>query len=193
MTTTIKWIHHALFSSSESDSAQTVGGTSEASKRTELAYTDRKKKHQPKIDAYNRRLFEINLVYNVRRHKEVQSIRQRHQIGVKTKRSRFAVRQYVTRARMAFQVRIRINKNAIKILSVATSSDEFEKFTIGMLKEKALNLFPGVDDPGALRVIFGQNEPEDDETFESCNIEHLSVLVVVLIMPGGVVLRLRVI
>lgn len=35
-------------------------------------------------------------------------------------------------------------------------------------------------------MIFGQNELNDDETFESCNIEHLSVLVVVLRMPGGV-------
>lgn len=35
-------------------------------------------------------------------------------------------------------------------------------------------------------MIFGQDEPEDDKTFASCNIEHLSVLVVVLIMPGGV-------
>ncbi|KAK7117961.1 hypothetical protein R3I94_023245 [Phoxinus phoxinus] len=86
---------------------------------------------------------------------------------------------------MAFQVRVRKNKNTIEVLSVASSSEEFEKFTIGKLKEKALSLFPGVDDPEDLRVIFGQNELEDDQTFESCNIEHLSLLVVVLRMPGG--------
>uniref|UniRef100_A0A8C2AWK8 Ubiquitin-like domain-containing protein n=1 Tax=Cyprinus carpio TaxID=7962 RepID=A0A8C2AWK8_CYPCA len=86
---------------------------------------------------------------------------------------------------MAFQVRVRINKNEIKVLSVATSSDEFEEFTIAKLKEKALSLFPGVKDPNRLRVIFGQIELEDDQTFKSCSIQHLSVLVVVLLMPGG--------
>ncbi|KAK7117960.1 hypothetical protein R3I94_023244 [Phoxinus phoxinus] len=86
---------------------------------------------------------------------------------------------------MAFQVRVRINKNTINVLSVASSSEEFEKFTIGKLKEKALSLFPGVNDPERLRVIFGESELKDEQTFENCEIEHLSVLVVVLLMPGG--------
>ncbi|KAK2910833.1 hypothetical protein Q8A67_002966 [Cirrhinus molitorella] len=56
---------------------------------------------------------------------------------------------------MAFQVRIRINKNTIKVLSVASSTEEFNRFTFGKLKEKALHLFPGVNGPEDLRVIFG--------------------------------------
>lgn len=47
--------------------------------------------------------------------------------------------------RMAFQVRVRINKNTVNVLSVASSSEEFEKFTIKQLKKKALSLFPGVN------------------------------------------------
>uniref|UniRef100_A0A671PKI3 Ubiquitin-like domain-containing protein n=1 Tax=Sinocyclocheilus anshuiensis TaxID=1608454 RepID=A0A671PKI3_9TELE len=83
------------------------------------------------------------------------------------------------------QVRVKINKNTIKILTVASSNEEFKKSTIIDLKRKALSLFPGVNDTGELRVIFGKNELEDDKTFESCNIENLSLLVVVLRMPGG--------
>ncbi|XP_048036035.1 uncharacterized protein LOC125261523 isoform X1 [Megalobrama amblycephala] len=86
---------------------------------------------------------------------------------------------------MASRVRIRINKNTIKVLSVASSSEEFERLTIRDLKRKALSLFPGVNDPNRLRVIFGQNELEDDQTFQSYNIEHLSLLVIVLRLPEG--------
>ncbi|KAK2907369.1 hypothetical protein Q8A67_006354 [Cirrhinus molitorella] len=86
---------------------------------------------------------------------------------------------------MAFQVRIRINRNRVDVLSVASSSHEFEQFTIGELKKKALRMFPGVDDPTRLKVIFGQDELEDYQTFESCSIQHLSVLVILLRFPGG--------
>ncbi len=119
---------------------------------------------------------------------------------------------------MAFQVRVRVNKNEIKVLSVASSSEEFEKFTIKELKEKALSFFPSVDgrftfvsiltietnqvnniynvfsvifrvlllsDPDRLRVIFGERELEDSQTLDSCDIEHLSVLIIVLQVPGG--------
>ncbi|TRZ03621.1 hypothetical protein DNTS_032847 [Danionella cerebrum] len=78
-----------------------------------------------------------------------------------------------------------MNKNDIKTLSVASSSDEFEQFTIGKLKERALAHFPGVPDPERLRVIFGTEELEDDGTFESYNIEHGSLLVFVLQLDGG--------
>lgn len=53
---------------------------------------------------------------------------------------------------MAFQVRVRINKNTVNVLSVASSTEEFENFTIGKLKEKALSLFPGVN--GRLKLSF---------------------------------------
>ncbi|XDV53645.1 hypothetical protein PO909_022093 [Leuciscus waleckii] len=86
---------------------------------------------------------------------------------------------------MAFQVRIRINRNVIKVLSVASSTDEFNNTTIGKIKEKALTYFPGVTDPRRLRVIFGQNEPKDNQTLLSCNIEHLSLLIIVLLTLGG--------
>ncbi len=46
---------------------------------------------------------------------------------------------------MAFQVRVRVNKNEIKVLSVASSSEGFEQFTIEDLKEKALSFFPAVN------------------------------------------------
>lgn len=89
-------------------------------------------------------------------------------------------------AEMAFQVRIRINKNTVKVFSVAASSEEFENFTIGQLKTEMLtqNFFPGVNDPERLRVIFGPNELEDSQTFKSCDIEHLSLLIIVLRLPG---------
>ncbi len=45
---------------------------------------------------------------------------------------------------MSHQVRVRINKNTIKVLPVATSDEQFEKFTIRELKEKTLLFFPGV-------------------------------------------------
>lgn len=86
---------------------------------------------------------------------------------------------------MAFQVLIMMNKNNIKVLSVASSSEEFEQFTIRDLKRRALSFFPGVNDPERLRVIFVQSELEDSQTFESCGIEHLSLLIIVLRMLGG--------
>uniref|UniRef100_A0A673FQV6 Ubiquitin-like domain-containing protein n=1 Tax=Sinocyclocheilus rhinocerous TaxID=307959 RepID=A0A673FQV6_9TELE len=86
---------------------------------------------------------------------------------------------------MAFQVRVRVNKNEVKVLSVASSSEEFEQCTIRELKRRALSFFPSVNDPDRLRVIFGPNELEDSQTFESCDIEHLSVLIIVLQVPGG--------
>ncbi len=46
---------------------------------------------------------------------------------------------------MAFQVLVRMNKNKVEVLSVASSSYEFQKFTIKKLKSIALILFPGVD------------------------------------------------
>ncbi|XDV53609.1 hypothetical protein PO909_022064 [Leuciscus waleckii] len=89
---------------------------------------------------------------------------------------------------MAFQVQIRINKNTIKPFGVASSSEEFEKFTIGELKERALGLFPGVNGNFKLSFAiftFNEGDLEDNQTFKSCGIEHLSLLVVVLRMPGG--------
>lgn len=46
---------------------------------------------------------------------------------------------------MAFQVDVRINIIMIKILPVASSSEEFEKTTIRELKEKPSSLFSGVN------------------------------------------------
>lgn len=121
---------------------------------------------------------------------------------------------------MAFQVRIRINKNRIDELSVASSREEFEKFTIRDLKRKALSLFPKVDgrlklssaftfhefeienvhfieliclfflsdvkpDVNHLIVLLYGNELEDHQTFKSCNIEHLSLLIIVQKCLGG--------
>uniref|UniRef100_A0A8C1DMS7 Uncharacterized protein n=1 Tax=Cyprinus carpio TaxID=7962 RepID=A0A8C1DMS7_CYPCA len=89
---------------------------------------------------------------------------------------------------MAFQVRVRVNKNEIKVLSVASSSEEFEQFTIGGLKERALSFFPSVN--GRFKFVYirlniDTGILEDSQTFESCNIEHLSVLIIVLQVPGG--------
>uniref|UniRef100_A0A672L7C9 Ubiquitin-like domain-containing protein n=1 Tax=Sinocyclocheilus grahami TaxID=75366 RepID=A0A672L7C9_SINGR len=79
-------------------------------------------------------------------------------------------------SRMAFQVRVRVNKNEVKVLSVASSSEEFEQFCV------CLGLI-FLSDPERLRVVFGQTELEDDQTFESCDIEHLSLLMMVPKMP----------
>uniref|UniRef100_A0A673MNQ0 Ubiquitin-like domain-containing protein n=1 Tax=Sinocyclocheilus rhinocerous TaxID=307959 RepID=A0A673MNQ0_9TELE len=92
-------------------------------------------------------------------------------------------------SRMAFQVRVRINRNEIRVLSVAYSTFTFHEFEIEKVHFiELICICLGLiflSDPKRLRVIFGQNELQDDQTFKSCDIEHLSLLMIVLQVPGG--------
>lgn len=86
---------------------------------------------------------------------------------------------------MVFQICLRINRNTIKTLPVASSHEQFDKFTIRELKRKVLKLLPGINDAHIPRIIYVNSELEDDQTFESYKIKQMSVLIVVFGMPEG--------
>uniref|UniRef100_A0A672L9C6 Ubiquitin-like domain-containing protein n=1 Tax=Sinocyclocheilus grahami TaxID=75366 RepID=A0A672L9C6_SINGR len=90
-------------------------------------------------------------------------------------------------AKMVFQVLICFNKNN-KPLLVAEDETTFQNTTILDLKKKLKIKIPGA--PGRLnsndvRVIFGKYPLEDNRTLSHYNIKHLSLLLIVLKMPGG--------
>ncbi|XP_016115531.1 ubiquitin-like [Sinocyclocheilus grahami] len=85
---------------------------------------------------------------------------------------------------MVFQVLICFNKNN-KPLLVAEDETTFQNTTILDLKKKLKIKIPGAPDPDDVRVIFGKYPLEDNRTLSHYNIKHLSLLLIVLKMPGG--------
>ncbi|XP_051975577.1 uncharacterized protein LOC127638193 [Xyrauchen texanus] len=87
---------------------------------------------------------------------------------------------------MNIQIYLKINKDTIKTITLATSDEEIGKATVRDVKKKALCHFPGVGtDISRLRLIYNGTDLEDEKTLESYKIENLSVLQAVLKMRGG--------
>ncbi|KAL1250933.1 hypothetical protein QQF64_018729 [Cirrhinus molitorella] len=86
---------------------------------------------------------------------------------------------------MIYQVLINFNDRKNKPLEVADSEDKFNKTTILELKKKFKEKIPGAPNPDDVRVIFGKDPLEDHMTLTFYKIKHLSVLLIVMKMPGG--------
>ncbi|KAG1924867.1 hypothetical protein F2P79_025885 [Pimephales promelas] len=86
---------------------------------------------------------------------------------------------------MEFPVYLRINKDTIKTITLATSDEEIGKPTVRDLKKKALSYFPGVDDLEQLRLVFAGKDLEGDEKLEKYGIQKLAVIQAIMKMRGG--------
>ncbi|XP_057185467.1 uncharacterized protein LOC130551667 isoform X2 [Triplophysa rosa] len=86
---------------------------------------------------------------------------------------------------MNFQVLINFSDKRNKALTVATSEEEFKKTTVLELKKIFCSLCPQSPEPSDIRVVFGRDLLEDNQTLAYYKVKHLSVLFFVLKMPGG--------
>ncbi|KAK7140853.1 hypothetical protein R3I93_015099 [Phoxinus phoxinus] len=86
---------------------------------------------------------------------------------------------------MEFQVYLKINKDTIKTITLATSNEAIGKPTVKDLKKKALSHFPGVTDPEQLRLIYNGKDLEGDEKLEHYGIQKLDVIQAIMKMRGG--------
>lgn len=86
---------------------------------------------------------------------------------------------------MAFKVLVNFDEMKNRSLNISDSSEEFLQTTVRELKEKFRAEVPGAPDPDHLRVFFGNDHLEDDQTLDFYKITHLSVLIFVLKMPIG--------
>ncbi|KAK9951829.1 hypothetical protein ABG768_017704 [Culter alburnus] len=86
---------------------------------------------------------------------------------------------------MVYQVLINFNDKKNKPLEVADNETNFNKTTVLDLKKKFKEKIPGAPDPDDVRVIFGKDPLEDHMTLLFYKIKHLSVLLIVMKMPGG--------
>lgn len=86
---------------------------------------------------------------------------------------------------MAFKVLVNFDEMKNRSLNISDSSEEFLKTTVRELKEKFRSEVPGTPDPDHLRVFFGNDHLEDEQTLGFYKITHLSVLIFVMKMPIG--------
>ncbi|XP_017578307.1 ubiquitin-40S ribosomal protein S27a-like [Pygocentrus nattereri] len=84
---------------------------------------------------------------------------------------------------MVFQVIIKFR--GTRPLTVAPTEAQAMGTTVRELKDLVKNIFPEAPGPDRIRMVFGGQHLEDVRTLGFYHIKHLSVIVIVIRLPGG--------
>lgn len=72
------------------------------------------------------------------------------------------------------------------MIDLCNTEEQMQSMTVRQLKDKIMQKLPGNTDSAAIRLIFADKElNEDSQKLSEYGVQHMSVLLLVLRVPGG--------